>query len=122
MWGSFNEENFGKGYGEENDFSMRAIENLWKNVMDDSTYIYHEGSASFSSSKTELMEKNRAILDDKYPSYTKMVRNFIKDEKYAGIRNKIKDAITSTDELRKKEFSMFFTVQVEVHLQQMKIS
>jgi GT2 family glycosyltransferase len=100
--GLFDEENFGKGYGEENDFSMRAIENSWKNILDDSTYIYHKRSASFSSSKTELMEKNRAILDKKYPSYTKMVRDFIKDEKYAGIRSKIKDAITSTDELKEK--------------------
>jgi len=100
--GLFDEENFGKGYGEENDFSMRAIENSWKNILDDSTYIYHKRSASFSTSKTELMEKNRAILDEKYPNYTKLVRDFIKDVKYAGIRTKIKDAITSTDELNEK--------------------
>ena len=100
--GLFDEENFGKGYGEENDFSMRAIENSWKNVLDDSTYIYHKKSASFSSSKTELIKKNRAILDQKHPSYTKMVREFVKDEKYAWIRTNIKDAIESTDELKEK--------------------
>ena len=95
--GLFDEENFGKGYGEENDFCMRAIEKSWKNILDDSTYIYHKRSASFSTSKDELMKKNRTILDEKYPSYTKMVRDFVKDKEYEKIRQKIKDEINKSD-------------------------
>jgi GT2 family glycosyltransferase/glycosyltransferase involved in cell wall biosynthesis len=108
--GLFDEENFGKGYGEENDFSMRAIEKSWKNVLDDSTYIYHKRSASFSSSKQELMEKNRAILDEKYPHYTRMVREFVSDNKYAHIRDKVRDALTRSDPVGLKEKRILYVL------------
>jgi GT2 family glycosyltransferase/glycosyltransferase involved in cell wall biosynthesis len=96
--GLFDEENFGLGYGEENDFCMRTIEKSWTNIIDDSTYIYHKRSASFSTTKKELMKKNRLILDKKHPSYTKKVREFLSSAEYEAIRNKIRT------ELEKKDF------------------
>jgi GT2 family glycosyltransferase/glycosyltransferase involved in cell wall biosynthesis len=95
--GFFDEENFGKGYGEENDFCMRASQKSWKNILDDTTYIYHKRSASFSTEKEELMKKNRKILDKLYPSYTPKIKEFIADKNYEEIRNRIKDSLTESE-------------------------
>ncbi|MCE7697902.1 MAG: glycosyltransferase [Methanobacterium paludis] len=98
--GLFDEENFGQGYGEENDFCMRVLEKSWTNIMDDSTYIYHNGSASFSSKKEGLLKEHRAVLDKKHPVYTKRVREFVSSAEYEEIRNKIKTTLTESDIVR----------------------
>ena len=98
--GLFDEENFGHGYGEENDFCMRVLEKFWTNIIDDSTYIYHNGSASFSVKKENLMKKHRAVLDKKHPAYTKRVREFVSSAEYEEIRNKIKTTLTESDIVR----------------------
>jgi GT2 family glycosyltransferase len=88
--GFFDETAFGRGYGEENDFCMRAIDRSWKNIIDDSTYIYHKRSASFSDKKKELIKQHRAILDKKYPSYTKKVHEFTSSVKLKNIQDNIR--------------------------------
>ena len=39
--GVFDTEAFPRGYGEENDFCMRALHQGWTNVVDDSNYVFH---------------------------------------------------------------------------------
>lgn len=91
--GFFDEKAFGRGYGEENDFCMRAINKSWKNIIDDSTYIYHKRSASFSNEKDELIKQHRAILDKNHPSYTKKVREFTSSVQLKNIQDNIKSEI-----------------------------
>jgi glycosyltransferase involved in cell wall biosynthesis len=76
----FDSEAFPKGYGEENDFCMRAASKGWRHLLDDSTFIFHKNAASFKNAKEELIKTNRATLDKRYPHYTKMVRDFICSE------------------------------------------
>ena len=95
--GMFDEKNFGKGYGEENDFCMRAIEKYWTNIIDDSTYIYHKGSSSFSNEKRELMKRNRAVLDKKHPSYTKKVHEFLSSKELKFIQKNVKTKVENLD-------------------------
>ena len=45
--GLFDARRFGDGYGEENDFCMRALARGWRHVADDATFIYHAGHRSF---------------------------------------------------------------------------
>ncbi|MGG4126632.1 glycosyltransferase [Paenibacillus illinoisensis] len=75
--GLFDEENFGKGYGEENDFCCRVIEHGYKNVLDDHTFIYHKGSMSFQGEKLELSKRNLKVLNSLYPYYDKLIQDFI---------------------------------------------
>jgi GT2 family glycosyltransferase len=75
--GLFDEETFGKGYGEENDFCCRVIEHGYKNIIADNTFIYHKGSMSFKGEKLELIKKNSKILHNRYPYYEKTVHSFI---------------------------------------------
>lgn len=87
--GGLDENAFPKGYGEENDFCMRAISKGWKNIVDDSTYIYHVRSASFGDAKTELLKKGRAVIDQRYPNYTSAIREFLKQENMIYVRENI---------------------------------
>lgn len=75
--GYFDEETFGKGYGEENDFCMRAKYHGYKHALCDDTFVFHRGEASFSERKSELCSKNLKILSQKYPEYLPNVHSFI---------------------------------------------
>ncbi|MFK4472286.1 GT2 family glycosyltransferase [Paenibacillus sp. RC73] len=75
--GLFDQETFGKGYAEENDFCCRVIEHGYKNVLDDHTFIYHKGSMSFKGDKLALLNKNLKTLNARYPYYDKNVHDFI---------------------------------------------
>lgn len=46
--GIFDEENFGRGYGEEDDFNLRAGDTGWKKVIADDVYLFHAQSKSYS--------------------------------------------------------------------------
>ncbi|MDO5851711.1 MAG: glycosyltransferase [Methanobacteriaceae archaeon] len=85
----FFDENFGKGYCEENDFCMRLIEHNWNNKLTPTTYIYHDHNASFKEDKEKLLKENRKYLDYKHPTYTKTVKNFVQSIDYANIRENI---------------------------------
>ena len=54
---------FGKGYGEENDLSLKIQMAGFKNVACPSVFIYHHESISFSQDKTPLLRRNLKILD-----------------------------------------------------------
>lgn len=54
--GPFDAKAYGKGYGEEVDFCLRAEQLGYQNILCDSLFVYHEGTASFS-----LVEKNRNL-------------------------------------------------------------
>ena len=45
--GLFDDDTFGKGYGEENDFCYRALDHGYTNVLCDDIFIYHKGTQSF---------------------------------------------------------------------------
>ena len=49
--GLFDEEQFGAGYGEEDDFCLRARAAGWKLALADDVYIYHAQSKSYSTER-----------------------------------------------------------------------
>lgn len=65
--GYFDEDNFGKGYGEENDYCLRARKAGWQLAIADDTYIYHSQSRSYSHEKRKLLcERADKILVAKH--------------------------------------------------------
>jgi GT2 family glycosyltransferase/glycosyltransferase involved in cell wall biosynthesis len=86
--GSFDVVAFPRGYGEENDFCMRALRAGWSNIIDDRTYVFHERSKSFGEAKTELIKSGRAIVDSRYPEYKKAIQVFTTSEKISLARNR----------------------------------
>lgn len=73
MIGYFDEKTFGKGYGEENDFSFRCLDYGFKNVLCDNTIIFHKEKQSFSTSREELVNKHMEILEKRYPMYSNRI-------------------------------------------------
>lgn len=76
--GPLDAEAFPRGYGEENDFCMRARAAGWRNVIDDRTYIFHDRNKSFGEAKTDLMAAGRKIVDKRFPDYKKSTSIFTK--------------------------------------------
>ncbi len=86
--GMFDEKNFGKGYCEENDWSQRAIEAGYKNVIVTNLFVYHKHGGSFDAAeKKQLQAKNLKILDKKHPKYFRMIEKFEKKDPLKSIRN-----------------------------------
>jgi GT2 family glycosyltransferase/2-polyprenyl-3-methyl-5-hydroxy-6-metoxy-1,4-benzoquinol methylase len=73
------DEIFGKGYGEENDWSMRARRIGYKNIIVPNLFVYHKHGGSFSNEdKNKLKEHNSYLLRIKHPDYFPLVEEFIK--------------------------------------------
>lgn len=86
--GLFDEETFGKGYGEENDWCMRAFKAGFQNVMAMNLFVYHKGTASFTESyKDDSLRKNLAKLSDIHRKYFSMVHDFIQKDAVRDIRD-----------------------------------
>ena len=65
--GYFDEENFPMGYGEENDYCLRAAQAGFKLAIADDSYVFHAKSKSFSHTRRkELAKKGRRALDEKH--------------------------------------------------------
>ena len=66
--GTFDEESFPRGYGEENDFCFRAADAEFRVVIATDCYVYHEKSRSYSPTvRDRLAKESGAILQKKYP-------------------------------------------------------
>jgi GT2 family glycosyltransferase/SAM-dependent methyltransferase len=59
--GYFDEAVFGKGYGEENDFCLRARKAGWQLAIADDTYIYHAQSRSYSHERRKELSKQADV-------------------------------------------------------------
>ncbi len=75
--GLFDAQRYGRGYGEENDFCMRAWKAGWKNVLAADVFVFHEGSVSFSEERFALMEAAAQVLLDVHPEYSAEVHKFL---------------------------------------------
>ncbi len=67
--GLLDAEAFPRGYGEENDFCMRAMRAGWQNVIDDRTYVFHDRTKSFGTSKQANAEAGARVVNERYPEY-----------------------------------------------------
>jgi GT2 family glycosyltransferase len=75
--GLFDKDLFGKGYGEENDFSMRAVQEGMRNVLCDDVYVVHLGGRSFGPTGLKPDESSMQRLLSRHPDYLRQVQEFI---------------------------------------------
>jgi GT2 family glycosyltransferase/glycosyltransferase involved in cell wall biosynthesis len=87
--GYLDEKTWQKGYGEENDFCLRAAILGWRHVLATNVFVQHHGSVSFADSKNEWLETNLAKLNQKYPDYPATVQRFIQQDPIAEYRNPV---------------------------------
>lgn len=75
--GLLDTEQFGKGYGEENDFCQRAIQAGWRNLHALDTFVRHTGGVSFGDSKSPREIEAMATLRRLHPQYESDVQAFV---------------------------------------------
>lgn len=71
--GTFDQDAFPMGYGEENDLCMRGVRVGWRNVIALRSFVYHEQSSSFGNKKKQLVKDGRDTIDQRYPEYKSLV-------------------------------------------------
>lgn len=77
------------GYGEENDFCVRASRKNWIHLLAGDTFVYHKGAASFKETSESKKLKALATLRRLYPSYDPDIQRFIAIDPPKTIRHRI---------------------------------
>jgi GT2 family glycosyltransferase/glycosyltransferase involved in cell wall biosynthesis len=75
--GLFDAETFGRGYGEENDFCMRANAAGWRHLLACDLFVYHEGEVSFGDDAPERAA-SIAPLEARWPEYRRRVGTHVR--------------------------------------------
>ncbi|MEB2486953.1 glycosyltransferase [Burkholderia multivorans] len=93
--GAFDAEKFPRGYGEENEFCLRAMYAGWDNLVCDKAYVLHERSQSFQGEKSDLIAAGARQLRQEYPEYKTLITRF-SDLEFSLMRARVKGRIEST--------------------------
>lgn len=81
--GYFDEENFPRGYGEENDYSERARAVGFRVRLCDDLFVAHAGSASFRDETEGRQGAGNDTMGRLYPTYHERVQAFIRENPLA---------------------------------------
>jgi GT2 family glycosyltransferase len=84
--GPFNEAEFGRGYGEENDFCRRALAKGWNHVAAANVFVRHHGGRSFGPGRAALIQSAVAKVEKLHPGYLRAVKEFIRRDPLAHAR------------------------------------
>ena len=87
--GLFDAERFGRGYGEENDFCMRARATGWRHVLALDTFVRHSGGVSFGAEKAERVRQAQELLATLHPDYAPAVARHIAEDPARPARLKV---------------------------------
>lgn len=87
--GLFDAERWAKGYGEENDFCLKAASLGWQHLAACDVFIEHHGSVSFQGEKAGRVQENLVKLNALYPDYPAAIQRFLRHDPLAGPRNRV---------------------------------
>ena len=99
--GFMREDLFAQGYGEENDFCMRAQHLGWRHVAVPGVFVAHHGAGSFNAARDDLMRRNLEILNRLHVGYDGMIARWQKQDPLAESRRRIDLARLSKQTLRR---------------------
>ena len=105
--GEFDEKAFGRGYGEENDWCLRATAKGWKHLLAADVFVYHAGGASFGSDADECQANALKVISERYPDYEREIAEFVEADPVEVARYHVDVARPDTkaviDEYRRRE-------------------
>lgn len=84
--GLLDEAAFGRGYGEENDWCLRATALGWRHLAAVDTFVHHWGGRSFGAEKAQRLREAMRTLARLHPGYEATIRDFIARDPLAGVR------------------------------------
>jgi GT2 family glycosyltransferase len=86
--GTLDADVFGKGYGEETDFCMRARRQGFTHRLAADVYVSHAGGLSFGARRAALLDRSQRLLNLRYPGYDRSIQRFLaSDPVHAARRN-----------------------------------
>ncbi len=104
--GFFDQELFGVGYGEENDWCFRAAKAGYRSVAIANLFVFHDDGASFatlrSASKIRRIENNLEKVEVVHPEYSFVVQQFLSYDPLQAIRDHLLMRITESQERHSK--------------------
>ncbi len=95
--GLFDQARFGRGYGEENDFCLRATAAGWRHVAVTDLFVWHRGGTSFGAERDALIAAAQATIETLHPGYAATVGRFIRQDPLAPVRRALDIARVRAD-------------------------
>ncbi len=93
--GDFDEARFGRGYGEENEFCLRASAMGWSHRLAADVFVFHQGSVSFGADRHALMRRADQLLAETWPDYHTRIQLFIQRDPLAPLRKALTQRLVS---------------------------
>ena len=87
--GSLDADIFGKGYGEEVDFCLRARRRGWSHRLAADVFVYHAGGLSFGGRRAALLDRGKRLLNLRYPGYSGFIASFLKQDPLHALRRRL---------------------------------
>lgn len=80
---------WGRGYGEEVDFCLKAAAHGWRNVVAGDVFVVHRGGVSFGEEKKNLIFENSKEIAKLYPFFDGLIHRFVSNDPLRPLRRKI---------------------------------
>lgn len=93
--GWFDAETFGAGYGEENDFCLRASARGWRHLHALDVFVLHAGGVSFSDRQQALQASALAAIRRLHPQYEDLVRAYVQLDPARPYREAVTQALST---------------------------
>jgi GT2 family glycosyltransferase/glycosyltransferase involved in cell wall biosynthesis len=87
--GSLDAAVFGKGYGEETDFCLRAQGRGWSHWLAADVYVYHAGGVSFGARVTALQQRSQRLINLRHPGYDRFIASFLAQDPVHSVRRRL---------------------------------
>ena len=86
---------YGLGYGEEVDYCLQLSRRGLCHLIDDSTFVYHQGGASFGDEQTRLRRSAGLRLRLRHPGFRPALGKFVTADPLRPVRKRILEALRS---------------------------
>lgn len=118
--GLFDADGYRSGYGEENDFCLRASVRGWRHVAACDVYVAHQGSVSFGNDREKLLARNLATLASRFPDYLATIERFEQQDVLRRVRNPVARRLLRA---RAEAYLLFVTHElaggIKTHIEQL---
>lgn len=93
--GGFDESAWGLGYGEETDLCLRLATRGWEHRLDDATFVFHEGQASFGAERARRVRRAERRLRRRHPRFWSELAAFLAADPLRAARQPLLEALES---------------------------
>lgn len=107
--GVLRDDIFAQGYGEENDFCLRARRLGWRHVALPSLFVPHLGGQSFNQAAPHLRARNAGLLESLHPGYNALVQDFLALDPLAPFRRRLDQRRWSVQRARRQDSIIMVT-------------